>query len=165
MGVRGRWDECVVRAIPAGAARGQVGIELLAIIGFALVILIPFVLGVYSKIGGFSEQVAVGQADSAAADLANAAAAVSAQGAGASMLVKVAIPKGVSSAVVGGPSGREIVFTLLTTSGSTEVVHFSRSNLTASSDFESRIKNSGSYEVNVTSLTTTDGPLVLLSFG
>jgi len=136
--------------------RGQVGIEVILIIGFAVLLLIPLVLGVWVQMTHFTEQIAVNQADETAGRIAKYADIVGAQWPNATAIIRVNMPAFVNETVVGsravGGTGREIVVVMRTSAGNTEIVKTTSVNVTGSLQ---SITAPGTYEVK---LTAQEGP-------
>lgn len=98
--------------------RGQVGIEIMGVVGFVMLILIPLFAGFYAYSNQFWEQLAIEKADIAATQLARAADMVGTQG-DAMLVQEIVIPENV---VEIRTDGKEIVFSLSTSSGPTDIV-------------------------------------------
>ncbi|MFH1448740.1 MAG: hypothetical protein ABIG39_07815 [Candidatus Micrarchaeota archaeon] len=98
--------------------RAQVGIEVMGVVGFVFLILIPLLTGFYTYSSDFWERLAIEKADAAAERIANAVDMVGPQG-DAMLVQEIVVPKNVEKIKV---DGREIVFTLVTSSGATDIV-------------------------------------------
>ncbi len=107
-------------------ARGQVGLEYMAIITLALVLLVPAALFVYQDA---LIQNSVLHAQLAASKIAAAADAVKVQSPGSKTTVEVYFPKGISAVTIGG---KEVLFRMTVSEGkSGDVYRVTAANLTA----------------------------------
>ncbi len=98
--------------------KAQIGIEIMGVVGFALLILIPLFAGFYLYSNNFWGRLAIEKADASANRLASMVEMVGAQG-DAMLVQEVVIPENVEKVEA---NGREVVFGLSTSSGSTEIV-------------------------------------------
>ena len=98
--------------------RAQVGIEVVGVVGFAFLILIPLFAGFYLYSNEYWERLAIERADNAAGSMAGMVDMVGVQGEG--MLVQeIVIPDNVDSITV---RGNEVALSLSTSWGKTEIV-------------------------------------------
>ncbi len=109
-------------------ARAQAGLEYVALVAFALVLLIPAGVYVYQNA---LVQANVAQAELAAARIANAADSVKAQPAGSKTTIEVYLPPGVNAASV---SGREVLIRMNAVEGKVvDVYRVAQANLSTNS--------------------------------
>ncbi|MBI5159130.1 hypothetical protein HY992_03345 [Candidatus Micrarchaeota archaeon] len=126
--------------------RGQVGVEVLAIISLALVLFVPFIFGVYSEYALFSERLSVFQASEAVATLATISDAVVSSGPGSNVSTQIIVPSGVKRVSL---QGREIVFELETGAGKTDIVRMVKGEVEGD---EEALKAAGTRRVEVVSV-------------
>ncbi|MFH1286039.1 MAG: hypothetical protein ABIH99_05660 [Candidatus Micrarchaeota archaeon] len=100
-------------------ARGQISVEVMVILGFAIVFLIPVVFVAYSQSNSFNEQLAITQAEASAKRIAEAVNSVGAMGAGGISTVDIIVPPETESILI---TGREVVFKVRSRGEITEVV-------------------------------------------
>lgn len=112
-------------------SRGQVGVEVLAIISIVLVFLIPFILSAYYEYAAFNEKLGVYQASEAASTLATLADAVTSSGPGSNVSTQITIPRGVKKVSL---QGREIVFQLETSAGRVDIVEMVKAEVEGDED-------------------------------
>lgn len=98
--------------------RGQIGLEIMGIVGLALLLLIPMSMWFYSYSNTYWERLGIEKADMAATRLANMVDMVGTQG-DAMLMQEVTIPENVEQIRI---SGREVAFRLSTSSGETDIV-------------------------------------------
>ncbi|MEM3030161.1 MAG: hypothetical protein QXH27_00345 [Candidatus Micrarchaeia archaeon] len=134
--------------------RGQAGVEVLIVVGIIVVLLIPFILGIYAQAQTFGDQVNVNQADRMALTLSEAVDVVVASGEGSNLTVFVTTPANVQEIRAGG---REIVIRLAVIGGETEIVKTTRANLTSQN--LDRIRSPGTYKVFVAAERSPAGAL------
>ncbi|MBI4399301.1 hypothetical protein HY570_00995 [Candidatus Micrarchaeota archaeon] len=135
--------------------KAQVSVEVLLIIGFALIALVPILLLLRNQSSVIGEQQGVLEADLAAQRIAENADIVASMGNNATIQTKLLLPSSVQSIKIGETHPREIVFTLLTSRGTVEIVKTTNANVTGTLD----IRGGGNYVVKITSISTTS-PLV-----
>lgn len=109
--------------------RGQVGMEYLMIMGFVFVILIPTLAVYFLYHQNAQDEIASTQLRAIATKITDAAETVYYLGEPTQTRLTVTLPGAVRSSTV---QGREIVFTLTTSSGTAEVVAVSAVNMTGS---------------------------------
>jgi hypothetical protein len=124
-----------------------VSTELLIILGFVVLLMLPLLFLAYSKSGQMMDEISITQADIAASRLAHTVEAVGNTGNNASIITELSVPSGVQSfAIVGG---REVVFTVRKGSASTEIVKLSRFNITMAQEDMAKLGKGGTYNVEV----------------
>jgi hypothetical protein len=144
--------------------KGQVSVELLIVVGLALVIILPTLVGIYLKVSEHNERLAVAQVDIAASRLAHVADTVYYGGEGSAMVTEIIIPNCAAVATGGGASScisagfgttsREIVFTLETSSGTNEVVKLTKGTIDTAGSNISALASPGTYHVEVENTAT-----------
>ncbi len=107
-------------------SKGQVGVEVLAIVSIVLVMLIPFLLSVYYNYASFNERLSVYQATEAVSTLATLADATTSSGPGSNVSTQITIPSGLKSVSF---QGREIVFQLETSAGRVDIVRMVKADV------------------------------------
>lgn len=127
-------------------------VEVLVVIGIIVVLLIPFILGIYGQAQTFADQVNVNQAERMALALSEAVDVVVASGEGSNLSIYVSTPANVEEIRA---EGREIVIRLSVVGGKTEIVKTTRANIT-SSNLE-RIRLPGTYKISVVSERSPEG--------
>ena len=90
--------------------KGQVSNELLVVVGFILLILIPLLYIMYFKMDAIRTDLALLQVHFAVARIAFLVNAIGHMGDGSAMITEVYVPDGVDSVSIGGSSPHEIVF-------------------------------------------------------
>ena len=98
--------------------RAQVGIEIMGVVGFAMLVLIPLFAGFYLYSNNFWERLAIEKANTAGTRIASMVDIVGTQG-DAMLVQEVVIPENVERIEI---RGREITLALSTSSGTTEIV-------------------------------------------
>ncbi len=120
-------DNQKLRTQNAGHSKGQVSTELLVIISAALFIFIPLMVTGYLKANQSNEELFIAQAQLAVSRLSNMVESVGNLGSGASSILEVYVPKGIKSIkFVKQGTGGEVVITVETSSGTTEIADVSR---------------------------------------
>jgi hypothetical protein len=119
--------------------RAQIGIEIIGVVGFAFIILIPLFTGFYFYSNNYWERLGIEKADAAAGRLASAVDMVGVQGDG-TLTQEIVIPDNVEKIEI---RGNEVIFFLSTSFGTTEIVKTTSHE--ASSTFASL--RAGSYMV------------------
>lgn len=99
--------------------KGQVSNELLVVVGFILLILIPLLYIMYFKMDAIKTDLALLQIHFSVARIAFLVNAVGYMGDGSAMITEVYIPDNVQGVAIGG---NEIVFTMLSQGDTNEVV-------------------------------------------
>jgi len=128
-------------------SKGQVSTELLIILGFVVLLMIPLLLLAYSKSSQLMDEMSIAQADIAASRLVHTVEAVGNTGNNASIITEISVPPGVQSFSVVG--NREIVFTVRKGSALTEIVKLSRFNISMSDEDQKKLAKGGTYNVEV----------------
>ena len=98
--------------------RGQIGIEIIGVVGFAFILLIPLFSGFYFYSNNYWERLGIEKADTAAGRLASAVDMVGAQGDGM-LTQEIVVPDNVEKIEI---RGNEVIFSLSTSFGTTEIV-------------------------------------------
>ena len=135
-------------------SRGQIGIEVMAIIGFMILLMLPLIYALLTQAGSFNEGAAVAKAAENVARLAAVANQVGGMGPGSKVVVQVDMPEGVTAAsasALGEPYGGELSFTLNTRAGLTQVVSMSDFDLKAGARI-SELTKPGTHYVVVESM-------------
>ena len=105
---------------------GQASVEFLITFAFAVLMLVPILILVFLQTSSGSEQLAIDQAQQSANKLGNAADFVAAQGPPAKVTINIIIPGRLNGITIGSADapgiGREIVFEVRTSAGTSEVV-------------------------------------------
>jgi hypothetical protein len=131
------------------AVRSQSSIELLITVSFALIILIPLVVLALQQISASSSNLAVTEAQAAAAKLADVATTVGSQGPPARQLVLIQVPPDVQSIFVGNQinaPGHSITFVVNTNAGLSDAVAYVPLNVSGNMDTATL---QGTYLINV----------------
>lgn len=145
--------ETAVRAEGRGA-RTQSSVELLIMLSFGLVILLPLVTLAFLQISSSSSSIYATEAQGAAEKLAAAAAQVASEGYPAQQAVSVQIPQNVQAIYVGTTSnslGNQITFVVNTNGGLDYVTAYTPVNV--SGDL-SAVQGSSTYIINVSAQTS-----------
>jgi hypothetical protein len=98
--------------------KAQVGIEIMGVVGFAFLVLIPLFASFYIYSGSFWDRLSIEKADAAASRVAGMVEMVGVQG-DAMLTQEIVVPENVERVEV---NGKEVIFTLTTSSGTTEIV-------------------------------------------
>ena len=95
--------------------RGQVSNELLVVVGFIILILIPLLYIMFFKMEAINMDLAMLQVHFSVARLAFLINAIGYMGDGSSMITEIHIPNNVAEVSIGSPDGNsnEVVFTLI----------------------------------------------------
>lgn len=107
------------------SAKAQASTEIMITVAFVVTIMFPLLLIAYLQSANVSDQLAVQQAQQTATKIANYADEVGAMGYPSKMSVQVFIPQDISNITVGnstGGVGHELIITLRTSSGTTQIV-------------------------------------------
>ncbi|RLG19064.1 hypothetical protein DRN67_03615 [Candidatus Micrarchaeota archaeon] len=108
------------------STRGQISVEVIAIIGFLILFMLPLMYLLLTQAGEFNEEAAVASVSESSVRLATVADQVGRMGPGSKVVVQLDIPEGVESVSASDHSyGGEIVFTMRTSAGITDVVSMS----------------------------------------
>lgn len=102
--------------------KGQIGTEYLLIVSFALFVLIPVALMLFTNSQTTSDQAAILQAQQSAKRVVDTVSTVYSLGPPTSMQVSIIVPPKVNSSVVGS---REVGWTILTSNGPVDVIEIS----------------------------------------
>lgn len=121
--------------------KGQVSTELLVIVSAALFIFIPLMVTGYLKANQSNEELVVAQSQLAVSRLSNMVESVGNLGENSSTTLEAYIPNGVRSIKFGKQgTGGEVVITMETSTGVTEIAEISRFQITD--------KTGSSYEID-----------------
>lgn len=95
--------------------RGQVSNELLVVVGFVILILIPLLYIMFFKMEAINMDLAMLQAHFSVARIAFLINAIGYMGDGSSMITEIHIPSNIETVSLGSPGGNsnEVVFTLM----------------------------------------------------
>lgn len=137
--------------------QGQVSTELLIIIGFMLLLLLPLLIYSYSRVSIANEDIAAQKAEAAASRLAHLSDSVGYLGGAAAIMEEVEMPPNLKSIAVGG---HDIIILVDSSSGKKQIVKTSAFNLT-SSGLEN-ITRAGTYFIQVSALPTGSSAQVAL---
>jgi len=127
--------------------KGQVSIELMVIIGFVVLLLMPVLFSLYYRTNQANEQLSLAQADLVATRLASTIDVVGTT-LGSSIITEAIIPNGVKSIKI---EKNEVNIKIGTYVGDTEVVKHTRFEADASCSDISKMKSAGTYMVEVRS--------------
>ena len=111
--------------------KAQVGIEIVVVVGLILAVFIPIIFKLYNDLSSSSDRLNILQARETAKKIANAADIVASAGDPSKVTITLYIPQNVESITFS--ANREIVFTLRTTPGKTDVVEMSGASFVAGS--------------------------------
>ena len=111
-------------AVRRASMKGQVSNELLVVVGFILLILIPLLYIMFFKMDAIRTDLAMLQVHFSVARIAFLVNAVGYMGDGSAMITEIYIPETIESVALGGASGseHEVVFTLLSAGETNDVV-------------------------------------------
>ena len=112
-----------------GGGRGQVAIEYLFLMGFALLLTLPLVIIYHTQSLRLSEETAAAMVERAAGQIGAAADTVYYLGSPSVRTVTVQLPQNIKSVAF---SGQSVIFTMDSSSGDYEHVAWSAANLTGS---------------------------------
>ena len=116
--------------------KGQVALESLIVVGFILLLMIPLLYTLYSRILSVQEELAVLEATRAADTIVTAVSTVGMGGPNGSATIDISLPPNVKNISIGatsvGKNPREIIFTLDTTLGNIDVVRLTPYNVSGS---------------------------------
>ncbi|VVB66455.1 Uncharacterised protein [Candidatus Gugararchaeum adminiculabundum] len=99
--------------------RGQVALEIIVIIGFLVLLIVPTLVQIFMTFGESQEKLAVIQADQTASRLARTIEVVGASGINSSITTELVIPQLITGITV---NNNELVFKLQTSHGPTQIV-------------------------------------------
>lgn len=136
-------------------SRGQASAELLIIIGFMLLLLIPLLLYSYGRVSIANEDIAVQKAEFAANRLAYLSDSVGYLGGEAAIVEEFEMPPNLKGITV---SGHDIILLVDSSAGAKQIVKTSAFNLT-SGGLEN-IQKAGTYFLQVSALPTGGGAQV-----
>ncbi|MBD3397651.1 hypothetical protein GF412_00760 [Candidatus Micrarchaeota archaeon] len=145
--------------------KGQVSNELLVVVGFILLILIPLLYVMFFKMDAIRTDLAMLQVHFSVARIAFLVNAVGYMGDGSAMITEIYIPETVESVSLGGSGGHahEVVFTLLSAGEINEVVQPTVFPIEVSEDyslaFEEEESGGGRYRLEM----ENEGGTVVLS--
>ncbi|HIH19419.1 TPA: hypothetical protein HA225_05595 [Candidatus Micrarchaeota archaeon] len=137
--------------------RGQISNELLIIIGFMLLFLIPLLFYAHGRSNAASEDIAAQKAEAAAQRLASLADSVGYLGGAAAIVDEIEMPPNLRGITV---NGQDIVITVDSSSGQRQIVKTCAFNLTESG--LGRIRKAGTYFINVSALPPGEAAQVKL---
>lgn len=128
--------------------KGQVGTEILVLIGMFLLLLLPLLIYAYGRSNTAGEDLSVQKAEFAASRLATAADSVGYLGGQAAIIEEIEIPASVKSIEI---NRNDIVFSLDMSSGQKQIVKSSAFRLKAVG--LERIRKSGTYFIEVAAVS------------
>jgi hypothetical protein len=102
--------------------KGQVSNELLVVVGFILIILIPLLYIMFFKMDAIRTDLAMLQVHFSVARIAFLVNAIGYMGDGSAMITEIYIPENVESVSLGGGSGHEVMFSLISAGELNEIV-------------------------------------------
>jgi len=133
-------------------------VELLITLAFAMMMLIPIIVLVYLQTSSGSEQLSVDQAQQSVNRLKSTVDVVGAEGPPAKATINIIVPQRVTGITVGCVGqhciGREIVFTVQSAGGETEIVATTLYNVTGDL---SAYAHTGTYPVSIEALDMCPG--------
>ena len=121
--------------------KSQASVEYLMIFGFVVLITIPLIIGYFSYTSEISQRVTSSQIDTLAKKIVDSAETVYYLGEPSQTTIRAYIPNGVSSVNL---SGKEIIYRVITTTGTSDIVRISSVNLTGSLP-----KSQGNYLITI----------------
>lgn len=127
-------------------SKGQVSVELLIIVGFIALVMIPVLFSVYIRSGEYQQRIYASQVNIAAGRLAQAVDSVGFLGGNAKLVLEVQIPQGVNASA----SGKEIVFSFDDNGQRNDISKVTRFDM-LESNF-GRLASPGTYFVEVKAL-------------
>jgi hypothetical protein len=137
--------------------KGQVSTELLVIVGFVLLVFIPLLVLVYMKANDSNQQIASYQAELAVSRLGSLANSVGSLGVDSEVITDVYIPPNtVSLATNDAGRGGEIVLTIETAQGQTELVEIVEYPIDTPGEVVGETTAGGWVKIKITS-TNPDG--------
>lgn len=102
--------------------RGQVSNELLVVVGFILLILIPLLYIMFFKMDAIRADLSMLQVHFSVARIAFLINAVGYMGDGSAVITEIYIPETVESVTIGGSTEHEVVFSMLSQGQTNEIV-------------------------------------------
>lgn len=120
--------------------KGQVSNELLVVVGFILLVIIPLLYVMYFKMDDIRTDLAMLQVHFSAARIAFAINAVGHMGDGSSLITEIYIPENVDSVSI---SGNEVVFTTIFQGESNDIVQATEFGVELNPDVEDVFVESG----------------------
>lgn len=129
--------------------KAQASTEIMITVAFVVTIMFPLLLIAYMQSANVSDQLAVLQAQQTATRVANYADVIGSEGYPAKMSVQVFMPQNINSIIVGNSTsgiGHELVITVRTSSGPTQVVALTLTNIAGQL---SNIAKPGTYFINI----------------
>jgi hypothetical protein len=102
--------------------RGQVSNELLVVVGFILLILIPLLYIMFFKMDAIRADLSMLQVHFSVARIAFLVNAVGYMGDGSAVITEIYIPETVESVTIGGSTEHEVVFIMLSQGATNEIV-------------------------------------------
>ena len=136
---------------------GQISTELLIIMGFMLLLLLPLLLYSYGRVSITNEDIAAQKAVAAASRLAHLSDSVGYLGGAAAIVEEVEMPPNLKSVKV---SGHDIIILVDSSAGTKQIVKTSAFNLN-SSGLEN-ITHAGTYFIQISALSAGSGAQVML---
>ncbi|MEW6329603.1 MAG: hypothetical protein AB1468_05840 [Candidatus Micrarchaeota archaeon] len=107
--------------------KAQVGIEVVVVVGLILAVFIPIIFKLYNDLSSSSDTLNLLQARETAKKIANVADIVASAGYPSKVTITLYVPQNVESITLN--ANREIVFTMRTSSGRTEIVEMGGASL------------------------------------
>ncbi|MEW6329457.1 MAG: hypothetical protein AB1468_05050 [Candidatus Micrarchaeota archaeon] len=132
------------------SARAQISAEFFTFVLFLTLVTLLIALVAYLSFGKTSEQMALEEAARSSKRIAELANDVYMQGEGSVASASVPIPTHVSNITIGGSSGREVVFHMKTSSGSSDIVAMAAVNITNGQKALGNYSRSGIRQLNLT---------------
>lgn len=109
--------------------KSQVGVEYLIVMGFVSLMLVPLAIVYFTSVQDTTDEIGSRQAINIARRIVDASETVYFLGEPSQTTLKVSVPQNIQSAAV---NGREIVFTMKTKNGLSDLVQISSVNMTGS---------------------------------
>ena len=138
---------------------GQASMEYLIVVGVAFLVMIPATYFFFSFSKESGQEISTSQLDSVGREMVETAESLLYSGSGSKTTMKLSMPEGVQHALI--VDQRELVFNVSTAIGYSELVFFSRVNLTAAqgcgigSCSIPELASSGTKQVRLTALNSS----------
>jgi hypothetical protein len=145
------WGKGLIKPSPPkqimAEKRGQIGMELMVIVGLMMLFMLPMISLLLAKTGEFNEKAAIAKVSEDAGRIAGTADNVGRMGPGSKVTLQIDTPGGVSD--VKANDAGELSFTMETRFGPTDIVRMSSFKLSIETDLKNALKQPGTHMVTV----------------
>jgi hypothetical protein len=131
--------------LETSVSRGQIALEAVIIIGFVLVLMIPLLYTLFSRVLSVNDELRMLEASRAVETISNTVSTVGVIGPNGTATIEVILPDNVRSLSIGQANNREITMVLSTTLGDIDITRMVIYNVTGAMG-----TRSGSHNIKIT---------------